>query len=148
MVRNSADHGLETRPVEQALRENLAGPRGWDRAATSVSPFAYLERGRYADYLTPWLDAFPDGVQVQFLSELRDQDSAVARLYATIGVDPTFSPGDRRSAVNASVESAPALAPELTRELRAYFGESDRALSALLGRPLPWPTGSVGAEDE
>ena len=51
--RFSTDNGLETRSLETALSENLAGPREWDPSRTSVSPFAYLERGRYVDYLDP-----------------------------------------------------------------------------------------------
>ena len=58
--RFSTDNGLETRSLETALSENLAGPRAWDPSRTSVSPFAYLERGRYVDYLDPWMSAFPD----------------------------------------------------------------------------------------
>ncbi|MDP9318558.1 MAG: sulfotransferase domain-containing protein, partial [Actinomycetota bacterium] len=49
--RFSAGHGLEERPLAQALDENLQGLRDWDRSVSSVSPFAYLERGRYVDYL-------------------------------------------------------------------------------------------------
>ena len=48
----STAHGLETRPLEQALVENLDGPaRRGTPATTSVSPYAYLERGRYAEQL-------------------------------------------------------------------------------------------------
>ena len=47
--------GLEDRPLAEALRQNLAGAVPWDAARTSVSPFAYLERGRYAAQLDPWL---------------------------------------------------------------------------------------------
>ena len=50
---------------------NLDGPaRAWDPQRTSVSPYAYLERGRYAEQLGPWLDAFPGLVRVQFLEDL------------------------------------------------------------------------------
>ena len=68
--RFSTDNGLETRRLETALSENLAGPRPWDPSRTSVSPFAYLERGRYVDYLDPWMSAFPATSQVLFLEEL------------------------------------------------------------------------------
>ena len=34
-------------------------PRPGTRTLTSVSPFAYLERGRYAEHLAPWRDALP-----------------------------------------------------------------------------------------
>ena len=57
--RFSTDNGLETRSLETALTENLAGPRPWDPERTSVSPFAYLERGRYLDYLVPVAERVP-----------------------------------------------------------------------------------------
>ena len=64
--------------LETALSENLAGPRDWDPSRTSVSPFAYLERGRYVDYLAPWMSTFPDTSHVLFLEELLD-DGTPAR---------------------------------------------------------------------
>ena len=41
--RFSTESGLENRPLEQALTENLERPQPWDRSRFSVSPFAYLE---------------------------------------------------------------------------------------------------------
>ena len=58
--RFSTDHGLETRDLEDALLADLDGDQQWDPAASSVSPFAYLRRGRYADQLEPWSTTFPE----------------------------------------------------------------------------------------
>lgn len=52
----SNENGLEKRSCETALAEHLADSRSWDRANTSVSPLAYLERGRYFAYLEPGVD--------------------------------------------------------------------------------------------
>ena len=99
--RFSTDHGLEKRPLEPALRDNLAAPAAWDPGATSVSPFAYLERGRYADHLRPWYDALPgDGVHVLFLEDLLDDDEAArdalrARSASTPASGPGAGPGQR-----------------------------------------------------
>jgi hypothetical protein len=134
----STENGLEDRPLETALRENLAGERPWDRAATSVSPFAYLERGRYVHYLRPWFAVFPTDVHVYFLSDLARDDSVLGGVYERLGVDPAFRPshGDRR--VNSSRESAPMLSTELLELAEEYFASSNAALSRLLGRALPW----------
>jgi len=145
----SSDNGLESRSVEAALRENLAGVKTWDESVTSVSPFAYLERGRYAGYLGPWFSAFPSSMHVHFLSDLVHDDAAVPALFAGLGVDPGYLPPDRHRVVNQSRESSPALPNDLVGLLREYFGASDRALSDLLGRDLPWPTtAGVGGVDE
>ena len=60
----SRDSGLETRSLADALTANLEGPLPWDRSLTSVSPYAYLERGRYVDQLEPWLGRFGDALTV------------------------------------------------------------------------------------
>ena len=136
--RFSTENGLEKRPLETALRENLTESAPWDPHLTSVSPFAYLERGRYLDYLEPWMSTFGDTVHVLFLPELVEDESTVERLWKTLGVGP----GDREehptSPVNKNEGEPPTLSPELLGTLEAYFEVSNRALSAHLGRPLPW----------
>jgi hypothetical protein len=136
--RFSTDNGFETRPLEAALRENLEGDRQWDGTATSVSPFAYLERGRYAGYLEPWTAAFPSTTHVIFLPELVEVPESLSRLYRSLGVDPGFRPANRDAQVNKSHEQAPELPTELVSRLRAYYRDSDAELSRVLGRELPW----------
>ncbi len=133
----STDHGLEHRPLETALRENLAAPRAWDPSATSVSPFAYLERGRYADHLAPWYAAFPSRTHVLFLQDLLDDDEAVGTLFARLGVDPDFRP-EGSTRLNESSEPVPDLPDDLVAAMREYFDASNDALSRRLGRELPW----------
>lgn len=134
----STDHGLEQRPLEAALRENLAAPATWDAEATSVSPFAYLERGRYADHLEPWFDAFPRGAQVLFLQELLDVgDATIDTLFRRLDVDSAFRPSDL-ARLNESTEPVSALPADLVASMRDYFHDSDADLSQRLGRQLPW----------
>lgn len=137
--RLSTRYGFEDRPVATALEENLAGPRPWDPAVTSVSPYAYVERGRYVDYLDPWLAAFPDTVRVRFLEDLVSQASAIGELYASLGVDRSHRPPDTRQRVNASDGNPPDLPGPLLRRLREFFRDSDARLAALVGRDVTWP---------
>jgi hypothetical protein len=134
--RFSTENGLEKRPLEVAIEENLRSSTAWDRSLTSVSPFAYLERGRYVDYLAPWADTFPDTTHVVFLDELIEQEDAVADLWRALGVATV--PGRLETSVNESDGPPPALTGELWGRVRAYFASSDRDLSARLGRDLPW----------
>jgi hypothetical protein len=136
--RFSAGHGLEERPLVRALSENLAGPRPWDPEQSSVSPFAYLERGRYADHLAPWLDRFPGSSSVHFFEDLTGDAAAVARLYDRLGVDSGFRPEAFGRPVNASEGVEPDLPESLVADLRDYFRDSDERLRRLLGRDLPW----------
>jgi len=135
--RFSTDNGLETRPLEAALRDNLAESRPWDHHATSVSPFAYLERGRYAGYLRAWLERFPDTSQVLFLADLVGSDDTAGRLFAGLGLAPADVEPSR---LNRSTSPAEPLPTGLVEELRHYFAPSDRELTELLGRTPPWAT--------
>jgi sulfotransferase family protein len=135
--RFSTANGLERRSLETALRENLAGPCRWNESTTSVSPFAYLERGRYATYLEPWLQVFGPRVHVVLLQELLTSTRTLQDLYERLGVG-AFAPPDGRGPVNASPGREPDLSGDLVERLSDYFAPSDRALAAHLGRALPW----------
>jgi sulfotransferase family protein len=137
--RFSSAHGLEERPLTQALEENLRGPRAWDPEVSSVSPFAYLERGRYVSYLQPWFASFPGRVHVRFLEDLVTSESSVSELYDVLGVDPSFRPPDQGRRINESSGPAPEIGTDLQGRLRAYFHDSDVLLRERLGRELPWP---------
>lgn len=134
----SSDSGLENRRLDEALAANLDGPLPWDPESTSVSPYAYLERGRYIDYLRPWYERFGDDLSVTFLEELGTGLDSVRDLYATLGVARDPLPTVARQPVNQSSQDKPDLSPDLHARLREYFDDSDRALASLLGRRLPW----------
>lgn len=138
--RFSTENGLEQRRIDVALADNLTGPTAWDPRHTSVSPYAYLERGRYADHLGPWLAAFPGRVHVRFYEELVGDASVVAGLFEVLGVDPDHRPPLGRT-VNRSEEPTPGLDPDLVDRLSRYFAESDAMLRRLLNRELPWHKG-------
>jgi hypothetical protein len=136
--RFSTENGLESRPMETALLENLTQESAWDPTVTSVSPFAYLERGRYIDYLEPWMGTFPDSMHVLFLRELVEDDSTAAMLWKALGVAPADPTGRAKEPVNSIDGEPPTLSVELLGRLESYFEPSNRALSARLGRSLPW----------
>ena len=135
--RFSKENGLESRPLAQALEDNLEGALPWDPTATSVSPFAYLERGRYVDHLEAWFASFPDSVHVTFLHDDLEQ-SSIGSLYAALAVDAEHRPTGLSDVVNASEGEPPPLGAELEARLRDYFRDSDERLQAWLGRDVPW----------
>jgi len=139
----STDHGYEDRPLAEVLERNLEGPLPWTPGRTSVSPYAYLERGRFTDYLGPWLDRFGDDVTIAFLDELVAEQSARDELFERLGVDPALGTPPPEP-VNASNQPAAELDDALLARLREYFRDSDQALADLVGRPLPWPTAPTG----
>jgi Sulfotransferase domain len=134
----SRAHGMEERSLTEALSRNLDGPLPWDPQLTSVSPYAYLERGRYADQLAPWLAAFPGLVRVQFLEDLVENPERIGELYAWLGVDAGVRPDSLGRPVNQGDPPKDTVDDGLLDRLRDYFHDSDRALAELLGRELPW----------
>lgn len=135
----STEQGMERRPLAEVLEANLAGPLPWDGAGASVSPFAYLERGHYTDYLRPWIAEHCDRLRIQLLEDLLASPGALRDTYDWLGVDPHHLPVSHGTPVNASrPRTAPPLDPALRRRLRDHFAESDTALAELLGRSLPW----------
>lgn len=134
----STASGMETRPLDEALEQNLGGPRDWDPAVTSVSPFAYLERGRYMQQLRPWIELFAHRVHVLFTEEFVGDANAVTALYRRLEVDHTYRPPSLDERVNASSKASPGLPARLTEALRDWFADSDRELRDWVRRPLPW----------
>ena len=132
--------GMEQRSLGEAIAANLEGPLDWDPTLTSVSPYAYLERGRYVESLAPWLEAFGDLLRIQILEEMLADPALIDDTLAHIGVAPSPHHQVSQERVNESKEPAPDLDPALRTAVRQYFSESDRALEALLGRPVPWAT--------
>ncbi len=142
----STRHGLETRELAEALAANLDGPRPWDPERTSVSPYAYLERGRYTDYLAPWYATFGDRVRVQFLEDLRTGPDRIGETYRWLGVDADVRPASLGEPVNQSARTPPPLPSGLVARLRDWFAGSDLALTELVGRLVPWPTAAPTSE--
>jgi hypothetical protein len=140
--------GLEERPLAEALRQNLAGPLPWDAARTSVSPYAYLERGRYAAQLAPWLAEFPGLVHVQLLEDLVADPHLIGALYGWLGVDADYRPTALGEPVHESDVPVDDLPDDLRAELRRYYEEADDDLARLLGRGLPWrvAAGTTGGD--
>lgn len=122
----SAMHGLETLPLAEALAAEQGRASS---SSTSVSPFAYVERGMYARHLEPWFKRFPSQ-QILLLTTERITCSAAA-------VNGVFTALSLQSApalagIGAPVNAAPTAGtvPASIREwLQAQFREANRDLS-------------------
>ena len=136
--RFSTTNGFETRSLEDALLADLREDQAWDPARSSVSPVAYLRRGRYAEQLRPWLTTFADTTHVLLLEELLADHEVLRTLVADLGLDPDRTPVPDDDPVNASPGEVPVPDTGLATTLAGYFEESNTELARLLGRPLPW----------
>lgn len=136
--RFSTANGLETRDLEEALLADLSDDQPWDPQRSSVSPFAYLRRGRYAGQLGPWRTTFPATTHVLLLEELLEDPDVLPALAGDLGLDPARTPAPPAVAVNASPGDVPPLDPGVRETLEGYFQDSNARLADQLGRPLPW----------
>jgi hypothetical protein len=137
--RFSVQYGVEDLGMSDAMRVS-ANERAWDSSRFSVSPFAYLARGRYADYLEPLaVNTESERVSVLLFEELVTGTAAIAGLFERLGVDPSFEPAGLGAVVNASAPGDHHVDRELEQWLRDYFRGPNERLETLLGRQLPWP---------
>lgn len=137
--RFTAQHGHEELPLAEALRASQTRGRRWDRERFSVSPYAYVPRGRYVDFLERYARHVPrEHLSVVLFEELTQDPAVIAGLYERLGVDPSFRPAGFGAVVNASDENDEPVEPELEAWLREQFREPNRRLASFLGRELPW----------
>ena len=138
--RFSVQNGVEPLPLADAIHAAATGIREWDHTRFSVSPFDYLARGRYADYLERFSRfVAPEQIHVVLFEELVGNGAVIADLYARLGVDPGFRPAGTANVVNASDPAGEQPGDDLDAWMREYFREPNARLETMLGRPLPWP---------
>jgi len=79
--------GLETRGIEEAL-DPAAVPSQRDPVpGVSVSPFAYLERGRYSQYLAPWITQFGERIRIVLFEDLVAVSATATGLLGFLDLD-------------------------------------------------------------
>lgn len=133
--------GLETRPIDVALdpaTAQLSESSAIEASGASVSPFAYLERSRYADHLQPWIDRFgPGRLRVVLLEDLLAEPAARGDLLDFLAIETAADqslPHVGRDIGGASASSA------LRTRLSPLFDASNRKLAALIDNDLSgWP---------
>jgi hypothetical protein len=133
----SVKNGLETRTPEEAFLEKKPAPAL--SFTPSVSPFAYVERGIYVDYLRPWLDIFPrDQFHVLIYEELlRRPETVLADLFGFLGVEPGFRPRLAEERVNTAAFGQP-FPDGIRTELAQIYRKAKPGLEAFLGREIPY----------
>jgi hypothetical protein len=137
--RFTRQHGHEERGLPEALRASTNDERAWDRRRFSVSPYAYLPRGRYIDYLEDLARHVPPEQRyVVVFEELVTSADVVAALYRRLGVESSFRPSGFDAVVNASEGHDEEIEPEFAEWLAEYYREPNCRLEQLLDRPLPW----------
>ena len=128
---------VETLSFEEAIAaepERLAGAeRELKQAPHCYSHrhhhFSYLDRGRYAHHLEPWLEHFPRKHLLVLRSEdlLEDPDPVMNQVFGFLGL-----PAHRVPAGAGSRRSYAPMPPELRERLQRYFARDQERLEMLL----------------
>jgi len=128
----TCDNGLEPLDFEAALREESSRKESWQSMGTSVSPFAYTERGEYSRYLDQWAQVFGrERLILLVYEQLVGKQSAISALYERLGISPSFvSPGLTELAnPSSAVKSGLALPLHVREGLHEAFEPWNRDLA-------------------
>jgi hypothetical protein len=127
------------RAVSQYWHHRREGSEQRDLADALLDPGSqYLSRGRYAERLAPFLDAFAGRITIVAQEALRqERRTTLRRLFGSLGVDDRFWSPAMDEQRNASREPAPQLDPELRNRLDEALREDAQRLRELAGREFP-----------
>ena len=132
----SVNSGLETLPMEEAFLHEVERQLDYDRVKLSVSPYTYLKRGRYIDYVSLYDRYFPpESIKVMLYEQLIGSEAHIKNLYTFLGVSD-YTPAALNDLVNQGNKPNTSLSPELDCYLRDYFAESNARLAERLKLPL------------
>ena len=134
----SVDNGFETLAMEKAFREEENRWQNYDASKISVSPFAYLRRGRYLQYIAMYEKYFPaEQIHIMIHERLVKTAQPLRSLYSFLGVDQNFFPTTLHKIVNANKNKPKIkLDPELEKYMREYFEDYNLYLAQRLGDTL------------
>jgi hypothetical protein len=134
--RFSVENGLEKRTLEDAIKGDLEGREPEGDPGTSVSPYAYVRRGRYLEQLLRLESHVPRRRLCVLISEeMGHLEETVSSIYRFVGIDDGFLPQIDESPINASVAEIE-LSPRVRGALREHFASLNDDLAAFLGRSL------------
>jgi len=120
-------HGLEPYDIERAIQDEQFRIHSRHNASTSVTPYAYIERGKYTRYLDRWSQLFVGQQFIPLVAEnLFGNQAAIAALYKQLDINPQFIPPSLMEVVNSGSET------------RAKYKIPDHLKAALHDTFRPW----------
>ena len=138
--RFSVKNGFEELSMEEAFVHEEERRGNYDQARVSASPYAYLKRGRYVDYISMYQRHFPqESIKVIIQERFVGSAPAMQDLFSFLGVSLNFLPDGLDKVIHASNSSSEPLAslsPDLEHYLIDYFEDSNKQLAELLGLEL------------
>jgi hypothetical protein len=136
--RFTAQNGLEPLPMDQAfLQEEHRLRSSPTEPQISVSPYAYLARGRYLEYLRIYEQHFPrEQIKLLLYEEFIGSLEAAHSLFEFLGVQSDYRPPSLGAITNPSRKEGQAVDPAVRRFLTDYFAEPNLKLARHTGLDL------------
>jgi hypothetical protein len=132
----SVNNGWETLPIEEAFRREDDRRCNYDPEKISVSPYAYLKRGCYIDYLLMYESYFSaENIKVMLYEQFIGSETYIFELFTFLGVSK-FIPPVLHTTVNKGNKPDTSLSLELERYLVNYFAEPNARLAEHLNISL------------
>jgi hypothetical protein len=137
--RFSVLHGVEHESMEVAFLTEAVRVEQFDRTRFSVSPYAYLRRGRYIEYLEMYERYFrQDQIHILIYEQMIADDASVEGLYRFLGVDTSYRSPSRGEIINANTDKVQApLDEDVRAQLREQFAPYTARLRAHTGLSIP-----------
>jgi hypothetical protein len=133
----SVANDFETLSMAEAFKAEASRWQDFDENQVSASPYAYIRRGLYLDYITLYGRFFPeDHIAVLLFEQLVHTIGPLRNLYAFLGVDNDFTPSAYGRIFNTSDRTAPEPTADVRRYLAASFEEHNRRLASYTGLDL------------
>lgn len=131
----SVQNGLETRTLTEVFLDNRPTPT--TSKLTSVSAFAYVERGKYAKFITPYL-IFSNQVQILILEELLKFPFLIREVYNFLQVDGDFTPATLNDRFNESEDYSESWKDlsSIRAKLSIYYQPHILAVEKIIGRQI------------
>ena len=124
------NNGLEDRSLNEAFTTLVDKPAGSEMGHVSVSPYSYLGRGRYLEFIDAYANIFTKKrLYIGILENLADHLSELQQLYKFLGVDTAFVPSRLNFSDNESEKTDEYLSAQTMRRLIDYYGECNQRLA-------------------
>jgi len=113
----SYQHGLEKYSIKEAFTQKELLSRPFDKQKISVSPFNYLQRGRYLNYILMYSKYFsPKKIKILILEKFQGSLNHLSTLYNFLSVETNFIAPSLHKKINESQKST-----NVSRKLRQYL---------------------------
>ncbi len=122
---------MKNRTIEQVFIENKE--ISTESILTSVSPFDYIDRGKYINFLRPYFELFPgDSIGIYFYEEFITNYAKVQQLYQFLNVNHKFSSPYSNKRINSS-NTKEKISDDIYFKLKEVFRDYNSQLEQFMG---------------